>query len=578
MSARRPSPFSVVEVLALLGSLAAPASGQGYTLQQIDVSSGGVQGNSDVWEVYVSGDGRYVAYTSTANNLVPGDTNGTFDAFVRDLLAGTTERVSVGVSGQQANGESAARAISFDGRYVVFGSVGTNVHPSDTDPLADIFVRDRWLGTTELISLPFDASPSQYDCKRADISGDGRYVVFDGGDSNLAPGDTNGTGDVFLRDRLLGTTEIVSLASDGTQGDLPSWIAAISGDGMRIAFLSKAKTFYPNNDDYWHAFLRDRTTGTTLAVDLSPWGRLGNQHMFPDVAISPDGSTVVFNSQATNLLPGDELLVHFKPYRWREGEPMQAITFAGGRTGLVAKDASLTTGGRFVAFEGGGQSWVTGDPTSSSDIFLQDTELHVTQQASSNGYANPANFSTTRCSMSWDGRVIAFTSYADNLVPGTTGLRHGFVRISDLAPGLAGMAYCWPGKSPAGCQSALTAGGLSSASAGAGHDLRLDGTLNDQIGLFLYSTTGTQGVLAGGGWSCIAPPWRRMPLHPTGGSPPPTLDCSGSFSEDFNAWIAAGQDPALVAGAPVWLQGWTRDPTAPGGALLSDALAFFVGP
>jgi Tol biopolymer transport system component len=578
MSARRPSSVSVIEALLLLWTLASPASGQGYTLQQIDLSSGGVQGNSDVWEVYVSGDGRYVAFTSTANNLVPGDTNGQFDAFVRDLLFGTTERVSLGASGQQVSGESAARAISFDGRYVVFTSFSADVHPADPEAKGDIFVRDRLLGTTELISIPFDSSPSQYDCKRADISGDGRYVVFDGGDSNLAPGDTNGTGDVFLRDRLIGTTEIVSLSSDGTQGDLPSWMAAISGDGTRIAFLSKSKTFYPNSDDYWHVFLRDRTTGTTLAVDLSPEGELGNWDLLPDPAISPDGSTVAFVSGATNLMPGDELLLHPKPYLWREGQPIQAITFAGGRTGVLIRDASLTTEGRFVAFEGGGKFWVTGDPTSSTDIFLQDMELHVTQQVSSNGYANPANFSTTRSSMSWDGGVIAFTSYADNLVPGTTGLRHGFVRISDHAPGQAGMAYCWPGESQIGCQPHFVPSGLSSASAGSGHDLRIDQAPNGEIGLLLYSTLGPKPQLLSSGWICLTPPLRRMPVHATGGSLPPAADCSGTFAEDFNAWIVSGQDASLVAGAPVWLQGWTRDPSAAGGALYSDAVAFIVGP
>lgn len=572
----RRSPWAALHVLPLaLCSLAPVGRGQITAFAQVDVSSSGVQANSQSWEVYVSGDGRYVAFTSTANNLVPGDTNGQFDAFVRDLWLGTTERVSLGSAGQQINGESAARGISFDGRYVLFTSFDANVHPDDPEAKGDIFVRDRLLGTTELISVSINSTPSQFDCKRASISADGRFVAFDGGDSNLAPGDFNGKGDVFLRDRLLGTTQIVSVSSSGIQGDDSCWDGKVSADGTRVAFIGRPKNFYPNTNEHSHVFLRDLTTGVTHAIDVNPWGRLGDEST-TEVSISPDGSTVVFKSQASDLLAGGPFIKTPKPHLWREGESMQALLFADGRPGGDFRDATLSQDGGLVAFEGGLKHWVAGDPTGGTDIFLQDTTLHVTQQVSANGYDNPANFQTIRCSMSWDGRVIAFLSAASNLVPGTTpGILHAFVRISDPAPG---MIYCTPGTSPAGCRPQFVLSGLSSASAGSGHDLLIQDALNGQIGLLLYSTSGPNAVPTGGGWSCVAPPLRRMSLHPTGGSAPPALDCTGSFAEDFNQWIASGQDPALVAGAPVWLQAWTRDPTSASGALYSDAVAFLIGP
>lgn len=574
--ARRTSWAVLLSVGLIHAALASSALGQTAAFAQVDVSTSGVQANSQSYEVYLSGDGRYVAFTSTANNLVVGDTNSQFDAFVRDLWSGTTERVSLSASGQQLSGESAARGISYDGRYVVFVAFGLDVHPDDLDVKGDIFLRDRVLGTTELISVSFDSSPSLQDSNRASIAADGRFVAFDGGDSNFVPGDTNATGDVFLRDRLLGTTVRVSVASDGSQGDGSSWGPKVSADGTRIVFMSRSKTFYPNANDEVHVYLRDLTADKTHAIDVNPWGRLGDEST-TEVSISPDGSTIVFKSQASDLLAGGPFIQTPKPHLWREGEPMQALLFADGRPGGDNRDATLSQNGGLVAFEGGLKYWVAGDPTGGTDIFLQDTTLHVTQQVSANGYDNPANFQTIRCSMSWDGRVIAFLSAATNLVPGTTpGILHAFVRISD--PLDSGFVYCWPAQGPGGCQPQFALAGTSSASAGSGHDLRIDQAPNGEFGLLLYSGAGPNPTLTGMGWLCLAPPLRRMSVNATGGTPPPAADCTGTFAEDFNAWIASGQDPSLVPGSPVFVQGWVRDPSASGGSLLSDAAAFLVGP
>lgn len=576
---RARGPFATVVACAIaLGWCGAPrARSQSYTIQQVDLSTNGVQGFGLSGDVHVSGDGRFVAFTSFASVLVPGDTNGTNDVFVRDLLAGTTERASLDVSGQQIGGASDASGISYDGRYVLFVSAVALVPALDTDSKVDVFVRDRVLGTTEMVSVPFDGSPSIYDCKRADMSADGRFVAYDGGDDNLAPGDSNGTGDVFLRDLLLGTTQIASVASDGTQGDAPSFDADISADGTRVVFLSKAKTFFQNTDDYWHVVLRDVAMGTTQAIDVDPSGQLGNQHAFENPVISPDGASIVFTSQADNLLPGTWSVISPKAHLWRDGKPMESIPIADGRAGWGVETPSMSFDGRFVAFSGGGKWWIAGDPTTWEDIFLQDAWLDVTQQVSSNGYASPSNAQSERCSMSWDCRVIAFRSYASNLVPGTTpNVNHAFVRIS--APLDSGIVYCWPAKGPGGCQPQFAQSGISSATGGTSHELRIGQAPNGQIGLLLYSSAGPNPKLTGMGWLCLTPPLRRMSVQTTGGSPPPTIDCTGTFVEDFNSWVASGQDAALVPGAAVWVQGWTRDPTAGSGALFSDAVAFVIGP
>ena len=149
------------------------------------------------------------------------------------------------------------------------------------------------------------------------------------------------------------------------------------------------------------------------------------------------------------------------------------------------------------------------------------------------------------------------------------------MRVCDPA---AGVTYCYPSSGPSGCLPALVAEGTPSASLGAGHTLELGDAVNGQVGLFLYGTSGSSAVDWNGGYLCVAPPFIRMPASPTGGTPPPAVDCSGGFATDFNAWIASGVDPTLAPGTPVFVQAWVRDPSHPAGALLSDAAAFVVGP
>jgi Tol biopolymer transport system component len=165
------------------------------------VHSNGAQGNDDSHFAAISADGRYVAFHSDASNLVAGDTNNARDIFVRDRQMGTTERVSVHSNGAQGNDWSFDPAISDDGRYVAFESRASNLAPGYTNGTVDIFVRDRLMGTTERVSVDSNGTQANYDSYSPDISGDGRYVAFQSLASNLVSGDTNGVSDVFVRDR-----------------------------------------------------------------------------------------------------------------------------------------------------------------------------------------------------------------------------------------------------------------------------------------------------------------------------------------------------------------------------------------
>ena len=245
-----------------LGGPGSPAAGAGRSVgrpgppapgvtQRVSVSSQGAAGDNDSVLAAVSADGRFVAFWSFAANLVPGDTNGTSDVFVHDRQTATTERVSVTSRERQATGAEQGGvldtnwgrpAISADGRFVAFASSATNLVRGDRNQTVDIFVRDRVAGTTERVSLPGDRrQEANSDSSGPAISADGRFVAFTSFATNLVAGDTNFADDVFVRDRQTQTTVRSSVATDGTETgfELGSGNASLSADGQAVAFESE---------------------------------------------------------------------------------------------------------------------------------------------------------------------------------------------------------------------------------------------------------------------------------------------------------------------------------------------------
>ncbi|MEO5899704.1 MAG: hypothetical protein ABIR68_06180, partial [Ilumatobacteraceae bacterium] len=198
----------------------------------------------------ISADGRYVAFESFANNLVPSDTNGVGDIFVHDLQTDTTRRVSVDSAGQQAlGGESIAPSISADGRFVVFHSSATNLVSGDTNGKFDVFVRDTVANTTARVSVATGGAEGDNNSTFAHISGNGRFVTFFSSATNLVPGDTNALFDVFVRDLLAATTTRISVTSAGGQatGGLGSQLPSISADGRFVAYESTTVNLVPGD-------------------------------------------------------------------------------------------------------------------------------------------------------------------------------------------------------------------------------------------------------------------------------------------------------------------------------------------
>jgi Tol biopolymer transport system component len=206
----------------------------------VSVAIDGSEGNGYSEEVSISADGRYVAFSSWASNLVNGDTNNLPDIFVRDLQTGQTTRVSVASDGTQANNFSFEPSISADGRYVAFVSWANNLVSGDTNGDWDIFVHDRQTGATIRVSVATGGGQAAGRSQRPSISADGRYVAFASSASNLVSGDTNNHPDIFVHDRQTGVTMRVSVASDGTQTYVFSFDPSISADGRYVAFGSEA--------------------------------------------------------------------------------------------------------------------------------------------------------------------------------------------------------------------------------------------------------------------------------------------------------------------------------------------------
>ncbi|MDH4065103.1 MAG: Ig-like domain-containing protein [Acidobacteriota bacterium] len=336
--------------LLLAGTLGLVAPGLADappTTTWVSVGLGGIEGDGPAWNPAISADGRWVAFASAASNLVEGDTNGRFDVFVYDREMGPTARVSVGPGGTQGNGESRGAAISADGRWVAFHSSASNLVSNDTNGVFDVFVHDRDTRTTTRVSVAtggVQGNGRSYSILGSPaISADGRWVAFDSYASNLVAGDTNGFRDTFVHDRQTGTTTRVSVSTDGAEGNDSSYDPAISADGRWVAFPSAASNLVADDTNrILDVFVHDRQAGTTTRVSVSSWGDQGNDLSgFP--AISADGRWVPFLSLARNLVLGDTDFFLEDVYLHDRGDagcpvtlvPTSASSPAGGTRGTV---------------------------------------------------------------------------------------------------------------------------------------------------------------------------------------------------------------------------------------------------
>jgi len=396
--------------------------------------SGTASGNGLSGSPVISADGRFVAFVSKASNLVAGDTNGTADVFVRDLLPpGTTTLVSVSgtASGNgPGNGPSVSPVISADGRFVAFESDASNLVAGDTNGNRDVFVRDLWMGTTTLVSVNSEDTPGSGNGRSVSpvISADGRFVAFQSLANDLvATEDTNDTFDVFVRDlqAVPPTTTLVSVTSAGASGDNLSRSPVISADGRFVAFVSFASDLVAGDTNgKFDVFVRDlqaETAGATTLVSVKSDGIQGNGNSSSPV-ISADGRFVAFQSFATNLVAGDTNGTADVFVRDLQAVPptttLVSVNSGGDATGNRRSDSSdISADGRFVAFRSFASNMASPDTDLNADVFVRDLQTGTTSLISVNSLGTGSGGGSSEAPViSADGRVVGFRSFASNLV------------------------------------------------------------------------------------------------------------------------------------------------------------------
>lgn len=276
-------------------------------IERVSLSTAGVEPNNSCFDPAISGNGRFVSFSSHATNLVAGDTNGFPDAFLYDRDLDTLERVSVSSAGAEADAGCLLSSVSDDGRYVCFQSDATNLVAGDTNGARDVFVRDRQSGET--LRMSTDSSGNEtlagtYS-SNAKVAGIGPWVLFSSTASNLVAGDTNGVEDLFAKNLETGAIERISVAADGTQANGDSNRFSVSSDGLRVVFECYGSNLVAGDTNGQpDVFLKDRSTGALRRVSLAAGG-IQPDRGCGDPVLSGDGSTLAFISRATNLVPGD---------------------------------------------------------------------------------------------------------------------------------------------------------------------------------------------------------------------------------------------------------------------------------
>lgn len=277
--------------------------------QLVSRSTAGAIGNAASLYPWPGADGRRIAFQSLASNLVAGDRNAASDVFLHDLEDRTTRRLSIALNGGDADGPSISPVLSADGRHVAFSSGATNLVPDDRNESFDAFVVELATGRAERVSVPDGAREGNEARGASDsvhLSADGRFAVFSSDASNLVPGDENGFRDVFVRDRQTGETRLVSRGEDGGAGNGPSDLGQISADGERVAFASAASDLVPGDrNEAGDVFLWHRASGKLMRVNrpvsAADAEEADEQSAVFGPQLSADGRCVVYDSYAGNL-------------------------------------------------------------------------------------------------------------------------------------------------------------------------------------------------------------------------------------------------------------------------------------
>ncbi|MCW5250432.1 TolB family protein [Streptomyces sp. SHP 1-2] len=395
---------------AALPATAAPGTGP----VRVSTGAGGAPSDGDSYANGLSGNGRYALFSSDAANLVPGDTNGATDLFVRDLRTGRVERVDVGTDGRQSATGVAEGAISGDGRYVAFVAANDGLVTGEADGGSDVYVRDLATHRTRRVTRPAPGAPADHEGSMGPlvISRDGRYIAFQSKRQDLDPGRTRTYPvlNIFVADRATGVSRVVSIGADGSPSNGPSVEPGISADGRKVTFTSRATNLLP-----------DDGSGTP---GEDPGGTGGAE------ADGHDGAEADGKGGAEADAPG-VLKPRAYPlylYDLDSGRTSGASVNPDGKlTGVAPASSSVAPDGRHVVFIG----WEIDRRAVTTHryvAYLRDLRTGRTTEVGRGLGGADGTGEDTSAVMSADGRWVYFTSDSDNLVPGDTDGRTGVFR------------------------------------------------------------------------------------------------------------------------------------------------------
>lgn len=428
---------------ALLGAtLSLPGLTSALDVELINRTAltGPMDGNGQVERIgAVTPDGRYTLLSSSASNLVAGDTNREADLFLHDATTGTIERVSVGNGGVQAEGRvGTIGAVSDDGRYIVFDSDAANLAATPTHGRRQIYLRDRAAGATTLLSRFSGGAASAQDSQNARLSADGRYVVFDTY-AAFDDSDDNGDLDVYRLDRQAGTFVLISTSADGRIGNNSSHEPQISADGSSVAFYTSASNLVAGDTNGLRdVLLRKPAAGTTERVSRKADGSQfleSYPYLAHGSAISADGRYVALN--AYEPLVADDTNDSVDGYRYdSQTGSIGRVTFgvSGAQIDTGASSVALSRDGQRVLMQGYGAGIVAGQAQGNSRLFLRDLvsgeNTHVTLRSGPEQLGDDLYTGV----MSDDGSVVVALAGRDYVAADVNGMVDAYRQAGRTSP------------------------------------------------------------------------------------------------------------------------------------------------
>ncbi len=385
---------------------------------RVSTDAAGVQansGNSVSSSPVFSPDSTKIAFYSDASNLVAGDTNGTGDIFVKDLITGAITRVSTDAAGAQSNGYSQHPRFSPDGSKITFDSNASNLVPGDNNSVTDVFVKDLASGAITRVGGTTVGDPSYAPV----FSPDGSKIAFYSYASNLVANDLNNTADVFIKDLTTGAITRVSADAAGVGGNSGSLEPVFSPDGSKVAFFSFASNLVAGGNSIGGIFVKDLASGQVTLVSTAADGAQGNNTSSEPV-FSPDGTRIAFYSIASNLVPGDSN--GFGDAFVKDlvtGAVTRVSTNAAGVQGNRDSFGPVfSPDGNKIVFFSNAINLVTGDSNGTTDVFVKDLVTGAIARVSTDAAGAQGNQGSAFSVFSPDGTKIAFYSFASNLVAG----------------------------------------------------------------------------------------------------------------------------------------------------------------